>query len=129
MVGDDVSGEFNVITNYMKARRQTPDVSIDTPGPEEGAEMLNLFSVAEEMSDDIVDGVEEYMDWKPYTPDTAANAKFDHLVEGASISADTTTTSQYPPRQEVFDAPLGLLMVTATDGDYYRIDVQAIYEM
>lgn len=129
MAGDDVSGEFNVITNYMKARRQIPDVSIDTPGPEEGAEMLNLFSVAEEMSDDIVDGIEEYMDWKPYTPDTAPNAKFDHLVEGAAISATTTTTSQYPPRQESMDVPLGLLMVTATVADFYRIDVHAIYEM
>ena len=46
--------EFNVIREYLRARRQTPDVSIDTPGPDEDSAMLNLFSVAEEMSDDIM---------------------------------------------------------------------------
>lgn len=129
MVGDDVSGEFNVITNYMKARRQTPDVSIDTPGPEEGAEMLNLFSIAEEMSDDIVDGVEEYMDWKPYTPDTAPNAKFDHLVLGAEVTQETDSEKFYPPSSMILDVPLGLLRVTGSANDDYRIDVLAIYEM
>lgn len=134
MVGNAVTDEFNVITNYMKARRGSPDVSIDTPGPTEGSEMLNLFSVAEEMSDDIVDAIEEYMDWKPYTTDTAPNAKFDHLTEGCTVAtvraASTTTATQYPPSSAVVDAPLGLIKTSgATDGDTFRIDVLAIYEM
>ena len=129
MVGDAVSNEFNVITNYMKARRASPDVSIDTPGPSEGSEMLNLFSVAEEMSDDIVDAIEEYMDWKPYTTDTAANAKFDHLTEACLVSSATETDIQYPPVSMVIDVPLGLLKVIASANDDYRIDILAIYEM
>jgi hypothetical protein len=129
MVGDDVGGEFNVITNYMKARRQTPDVSIDTPGPEGTSEMLNLFSIAEEMSDDIIEGVDEYMDWKPYTPDTASNAKFDHLTEGCLIDAATSATTQYPPSSAIVDVPLGLFKIGATTGDSFRVDVLAIYEM
>ena len=129
MVGDAVSNEFNVITNYMKARRASPDVSIDTPGPSEGSEMLNLFSVAEEMSDDIVDAIEEYMDWKPYTTDTAPNAKFDHLVLAGEVAQDTDADTYYPPASIVIDVPLGLLKVAASAGDDYRIDVLAIYEM
>jgi len=129
MVGNAVSNEFNVITNYMKARRGSPDVSIDTPGPTEGSEMLNLFSVAEEMSDDIVDGIEEYMDWKPYTTDTASNAKFDHLVLAAEVTQDTDADTFYPPASMILDVPLGLLKVTGTVNDDYRIDVLAIYEM
>jgi len=129
MVGDAVSNEFNVITNYMKARRGSPDVSIDTPGPTEGSEMLNLFSVAEEMSDDIVDAIEEYMDWKPYTTDTAPNAKFDHLVLAAEVTQETEPDIFYPPSSMVLDVPLGLLKVVGTANDDYRIDVLAIYEM
>ena len=128
MSGNAESGEFNVITNYMKARRASPDVSIDTPGPTEGAEMLNLFSVAEEMSDDIVDAIEEYMDWKPYTTDNAPNAKFDHLTEGCTVKS--TSVGEWPPASDVVDAPLGLLKLSgSTDGDTLRIDVLAIYEM
>jgi len=130
MVGNAVSNEFNVITNYMKARRGSPDVSIDTPGPTEGSEMLNLFSVAEEMSDDIVDAIEEYMDWKPYTTDTASNAKFDHLTLAAEITQATDADTFYPPASMVIDVPLGLLKVVAdAASDDYRIDVLAIYEM
>lgn len=129
MVGDAVSNEFNVITNYMKARRQTPDVSIDTPGPAQDSEMLNLFSVAEEMSDDIVDAIDDYMDWKPYTTDTAPNAKFDHLVLAGEVTQETDETSYYPPATMIIDVPLGLLKVVGTTGDDYRIDILAIYEM
>lgn len=129
MSGVGISGEFNVIAEYMKARRQTPDVSIDTPGPGADSEMLNLFSIAEEMSDDIVDGVEEYMDWKPYSPDTAANAKFDHLTEGGEISSLTSATTQYPPNAVMLDVPLGLLKVVGDTDTDLRVDVISIYEM
>jgi len=130
MVGNAVGNEFNVITNYMKARRSSPDVSIDTPGPSQDSEMLNLFSVAEEMSDDIVDAIEEYMDWKPYTTDTAPNAKFDHLTQACLVSSSTDADLQYPFTSMVIDVPLGLLKVVAdATSDDYRIDVLAIYEM
>jgi len=129
MSGTGVASEFGVIEEYLKGRRQSPDVSIDTPGPEADAAMLNLFSVSEEMSDDIISGVEEYMDWKPYTPDWESN-NYDELTEGAMISSVTSAVSQYPLVSAVMDVPLGLLrVITQATNDHFRLDVLAIYEM
>jgi len=115
LVGQVVANQFNVIHEYLQARRGTPDVSIDTPGPAVDSPMLNLFSVAEEMSDDIVEGIEDYMDWKPYTPDKSTNV-FDELTEGCTVSALTTATSQFPPNSAIMDVPLGLFKyVTGAD--------------
>lgn len=118
--------EFNVVREYLKARRQTPDVSIDTPGPAQDSAMLNLFSVAEEMSDDIIDAVDDYMDWKPYTPDNETNT-YDDLWQVAKVKS--TTTGDYPHTSDVCDIPLGLLKVETSDGNAIRVDVEAIYEM
>jgi hypothetical protein len=123
-----VVGEFNVISNYLQARRATPDVSIDTPGPSKDSDMLNLFSVSEELSDDIVGGVEEYMDWKPYTPDKSGN-NYTDLCEAAEVSSITAVDTQYPPNVAFVDAPLGLLKVSGVEGNDIRIDMVAIYEM
>jgi hypothetical protein len=126
--GAAVAAEFNVIYEYLKARRGSPDVSIDTPGPDGDSPMLNLFSISEEMSDDIVEGIDDYMDWKPYTPDHQLNT-FDELMEGCQVDAATTATSQYPPVSAVFDAPCGLIKVGAADTMIFRFDILAIYEM
>lgn len=120
------SAEFNAVREYMKARRQTPDVSIDTPGPAQDSAMLNLFSVAEEMSDDIIDAVDDYMDWKPYTPDNETNS-YDQVWACAKVKS--TTTGDYPHTSDVCDIPLGLLKVESAAGNAIRIDVEAIYEM
>lgn len=119
---------FQVINEYLKSRRQTPDVSIDTPGPAQDSDMLNLFSVAEELSDDIVEGISEYMDWKPYTPDTSNNA-FDELAEAGTVSAVTSATIQYPPVTYDCEVPLGLLKIDHNQSSSFRIDVLAIHEM
>jgi hypothetical protein len=140
--GAAVVNEFNVIFEYLQARRGTPDVSIDTPGPTVDSPMLNLFSVSEEMSDDIVEGIEDYMDWKPYTPDKSGN-HFDELTEGCMISSSTTGTStnvavpggntsisnHYPGASAVMDVPLGLLKYVCGTSNQFRVDVLAIYEM
>ena len=90
--------------------------------------MLNLFSIAEEMSDDIVDGIDDYMDWKPYTPDHIPN-KFDELTLGGTVDAGTSATSQYPTNSVVVDIPLGLAKLDGDDDTVFRFDVLAIYEM
>lgn len=123
-----IANEFNVIQEYLAARRGSPDVSIDTPGPAATSPMLNLFSVSEEMSDDIVEGIEDYMDWKPYTPDKSPN-HFDELTEGIQVTTVTTTTTQSPPVSGVVDIPLGLFKIVADTDSRFRIDVLAIYEM
>ena len=131
--------EFNVVREYLRARRQTPDVSIDTPGPLEDSAMLNLFSTSEEMSDDIIDAIDDYMDYKPYTPDHATNP-YDTKVRGAetaasvvnigSVAPSTDVTAQlYPPNSAWMDVPLGLLEVTSTPSSAFSLTVEAIYEM
>ena len=123
------AAEFNVIREYLRARRQTPDVSIDTPGPDEDSAMLNLFSVAEEMSDDIIDAIDDYMDYKPYTPDHKTNS-YDELIQGADVNATTSATSQYPPAADTVEVPLGLLkVVSGANLTGFSITVEAIYEM
>jgi len=131
--------EFSVLNNYLDARRQSPTFSEDTPGPDGHSQMLNLFSVAEELSDDIVEGVEHYMDYKPYTPDHSGNI-FDEEVQLAQISSLTggsvpvapgaTTSDHYPPLEDIIDVPLGLLALTADSSScQIQVDVLAIYEM
>lgn len=137
--------EFNVLREYLRARRQTPDVSIDTPGPLEDSAMLNLFSTSEEMSDDIIDAIDDYMDYKPYTPDHMTN-NYDVKVQGAATSSATTgtgtsdtstpaagtstsETSHYPPLSAWMDVPLGLLQVTSGPSSSFSLTVEAIYEM
>jgi len=121
------AAEFSVIREYFRARKSQPDVDLsESAAPH--SQMLNLFSVAEEMSDDIVDAQEHYMDYKPYTPDDQTNV-FDDLVEYCQLDSATTATTQYPPLTSVADVPLGLLKVNGADGNYIRIDVLSIYEM
>ena len=133
--------EFNVVREYLRARRQSPDVSIDTPGPLEDSAMLNLFSTSEEMSDDIIDAIDDYMDYKPYTPDHVTNS-YDVKVQGAATSSATTGTSNtavpasgtsetthYPPMSAWMDVPLGLLEVTSGASSSFSLTVEAIYEM
>jgi len=124
---------FSVLNNYLAARRQSDVFSENTPGPGGHSEMLNLFSVAEELSDDIVEGVEHYMDYKPYTPD-GQNNTFDQEVELCRVSSSTATVlpsvNQYPPLEDIIDAPLGLLSISAdSDSCNIQVDVMAIYEM
>ncbi|HIA03812.1 MAG TPA: hypothetical protein EYN66_18225, partial [Myxococcales bacterium] len=103
-----VGGEFNVIGEYLRARRQTPDTAFDQPGPVSDAAMLNLFSVAEESSDDIIEGIEDTMDYKPYTPDHKSN-HFDETVQGGQVDSATSATTAYPPNTMIMDVPLGIL--------------------
>jgi len=131
--------EFNVIREYFRARRELPSVDLGTPGPDGHSQMLNLFSVAEEMSDDIVEAVEHYMDFKPYTPETSTNS-FDTLVQHCKVSSFTTGTvpaaagvtasNHYPPVTDIIDVPLGLLKIESVALDtVFQIDVLAVYEM
>ena len=131
--------EFSVLKNYMDARRQSPSFSEDTPGPDGHSQMLNLFSVAEELSDDIVEGIEHYMDYKPYTPDHTNNVYSDPVELGRVSSstsgtvpagAGATTSSHYPMVDDIIDVPLGLLQIAADSASCnIQVDVLAIYEM
>jgi len=125
-VAGSSAAEFNVIREYLKGRRQSPDLAIDAPGIAEDSQMLNLFSVAEEMSDDIVDGLDGTLTYKPYTPDDHTNV-YDDLVEGGVI--DAASVGEYPPLTVIMDVPLGMLKVAGAISTNIRVDVLSIYEM
>jgi len=101
-------------------------LAIDAPGIAEDSQMLNLFSVAEEMSDDIVDGLDGTLTYKPYTPDDHTNV-YDDLVEGGVI--DAASVGEYPPLTVIMDVPLGMLKVAGAISTNIRVDVLSIYEM
>ena len=119
--------EFNVIDEYRSGRRSAADVDVSDTIPE--GDMSNLFSIAEESSDEIEAGLEEYMDWTPFVPDQVLTNPFDELTQVADVSNATSASIQYPPIAGVFDAPLGLLKIDAAETNVFEISVEAIYEM
>lgn len=123
----NVGGEFNVIGEYREGRRSAADVDVSDTIPE--GDMSNLFSIAEESSDEIEAGLEEYMDWTPYIPDQVSTNPYDELTRVANVSNVTLATSQWPLAVGVFDAPLGLLKIAGAENNAFEITVEAIYEM
>ena len=126
------TGDFGVIDEYIDARRNTDTLDEDTPGPSSDNKMTSLFSVAEEMSDDIIAAVEDYADNRPYT---TVDAGDEHLVgEFGIVATNHGGSGSTPalPQSISGEAPLGLLHVTGLDhsnDDTFMIDVHAVYEM
>lgn len=132
------SGYFGIATEFLKSRRNIRDASdptLEFPDPDN---LLDpLFATAEELSDDIVDAVDDYNTQRPYDEVESITA---HI--GGSSEPTATGIVQ----QTTFAAPLGLIKVTGLiQGDWdsgepvysaandktdkFFIDVHAIYEM
>ena len=126
------AGDFNVIDEYLGARRQQDTVSEDTPGPSSTNKMTSLFSTAEEMSDDIIAAVEDYQDNRPYNINDADDL---HMIGKFGIVADPGLISPGQGKPQLTpavsgEAPLGLVKVEGFDtNDTFIVDVHAIYEM
>jgi len=110
--------EFSVISEWMKSRRGVETFSEDTPGMESDSAMANLFSISEEYSDEVIGGVEEYMDWQPYQGSVALNSPWVRDTEYAQISSITSASEAYPQNSAVIDVPLGLFSVIASEDSY-----------
>lgn len=122
--------EFFIIDEFIQSRRNMDTYEEDAPGPSSSSKMTSLFSVAEEMSDDIIEAVEDYGDNRPYD----ANGNSDSLMTWGwvgSTRAQTSTTTDLVPQASVsFKAPLGLLQLKeGAEGASWLIDIHAIYEM
>jgi len=137
-----VGGNFSVIDEWLNSRRSQESYSEETPGIQADSAMANLFSISEEQSDEVIGGVEEYMDWRPYLTDT--NLKpWTNLVQLAQIDASLTTVTTtppiapsvdslvplYPANSAIIDVPLGLFRILADESASFQVDVLAIYEM
>jgi len=137
LLGISSSGEFGIISEFLKSRRNIRDASdptLEFPDPDN---LLDpLFATAEELSDDIVDAVDDYSTQRPYD-ETGANE--------LTLGCEFKTTAPGINQQQSFVAPLGLIKLegilqpdwttgepvySAQDGgDRFYIDVHAIYEM
>jgi hypothetical protein len=138
LLGVSSSGEFGIISEFLKSRRNIRDASdptLEFPDPDN---LLDpLFATAEELSDDIVDAVDDYSTQRPYD-ETAANDP----VCGVRIEPTTTGI----PVVMSMEVPLGLIKLggviapawesgeatygeASHEGDVFFIDIHAIYEM
>lgn len=131
------AANFGVIDEYIDARRNQDTLDEDTPGPSSDNKMTSLFSVAEEMSDDIIAAVEDYADNRPYS---TVDASDEVLVGEFGLVANPGSFGSTPdvflnpqlPQSISGEAPLGLLHITGLDHsnqDTFMIDVHAVYEM
>jgi len=137
LLGNSSSGEFGIVCEFLKSRRNIRDASDpDIEFPDSDNLLDPLFATAEEFSDDIVEAAEQYMTQRPY--DTEGTC---FPYAGGHISSTAAGIEQ----RSSFIAPLGLIKLSgiikpwesgapeyepsAHEGDYFHIDVNAIYEM
>lgn len=127
------TNQFEIIDEYLGSRRNVETLETDAPGPSDSNKMTTLFSTAEELSDDIIENVQDYADNRPYDETSA-----DSLVMigqcGLVKTADPTSTPQsdilQAPVSVSGEAPLGLLKIDLQEaGDKFVVDVHAITEM
>jgi len=124
------AGDFDIIDEYLGSRRQQDTLEEDTPGPSSSNKMTSLFSTAEEMSDDIIEAVEDYADNRPYNLTGAGDlhlvGSFGHITYAPAL----TVSPLQDPRSVSGIAPLGLLKVKDfPEGSKFTVEVHAIYEM
>ena len=129
LLGASSTFSFSAIAEWMKSRRGMDSFSEETPGIEADSAMANLFSISEEYSDEVIGGVEEYMDWRPYRGDEALNSPWVDPVQFCVIDSVTSAAVQYPPGSAIIDVPLGLFAMTASAEANLQVDVLAVYEM
>lgn len=127
------TNQFEVIDEYLGSRRNVETLETEAPGPSESNKMTTLFSTAEELSDDIIENVQDYADNRPYDESSA-----DSLVMVGQCGLVKTGDPSSTPQADILqgplsvsgEAPLGLLKLDSiTDGDKFCIDVHAIVEM
>ena len=137
-----IANNFSVIDEWLNSRRSKESYSEETPGVQADSAMANLFSISEEQSDEVIGGVEEYMDWRPYLTDEG-NKPWTNLVQLAVIDSSLTTLTTtppiapsvdsvvplYPSNSAIIDVPLGLFRIFADASSSFQVDVLAIYEM
>ncbi len=121
---DVAAKQFGVVAEYLKGRRNM-GVQPTLPAeefPDKDGLMLQLYSVSEELSDDIIETVDDYGIFRPYDEVSAAK-----LVGGGAISSDA---AERMPISMDGVAPCGLLKLNGVaNDDLFYIDVHAIVEM
>jgi len=116
--------QFGVVAEYLKGRRNmgAQPTLPDDEFPDKDGYMLQLYSTAEELSDDIIDTVDDYGIFRPYDEISCAS-----LVSGGVISSNA---GERMPISSQGVAPCGLLEISGLTGNQtFYVDVHAIVEM
>lgn len=126
LAGDsDVAGKrFGVVAEYLKGRRNmgSQPTLPEEEFPDKDGYMLQLYSTAEELSDDIIDTVDDYGIFRPYDEVSAKK-----LLGGGSVSS---LSSERMPISMDGVAPCGLIKINGVAvGESFYVDVHAIVEM
>jgi len=123
LLNDTAANNFGMIYEYLKSRRNMrEETDMTTEFPDADGLMNTLFSVSEELADDIVDAVDDYNIARPYTE-----------TDASLPMKQAYTVSETTNYRETFSAPLGLIKISGTFpmsvGDVFFVDVEAVYEM
>ena len=124
LTGASAAGHFGVVAEYQAGRRDPQTYEEDTPGPDDDSLMRTLFSTSEELSDDILEAVDDFGDWRPYS-----TATYDNIIQITTLAAPGASVT-YPDASTNCDVPLGLLKLTASEvGTVWEVTIHAVYEM
>jgi len=123
LLNDTAANDFGMIYEYLKSRRNMrEETDMTTEFPDADGLMNTLFSVSEELADDIVDAVDDYNISRPYTESDAPLP----MKQAFTVAGTTNYT-------ETFSAPLGLIKISGAHAmsvsDAFFVDVEAVYEM
>lgn len=122
--------DFNVIEEYLGARRNVEDLETDAPGPVATNKMTTLFSTAEELSDDIIAAVDDFGDNRPYSETSWKLMDAGQVSSETNAASGTDKTALYPGNSLTFKAPLGLIKLSGgAESNIYYVDIHAITEM
>jgi len=116
------SGQDSILSQYVLSRGTVDFEDEDMAATElfDGNNRLRLMmSDNEESSDDVVDNVKDYGDYRPYELATMVSYTTQAIVAGANVAGQDTTCV----------APLGLLKWNGENGDKLFLRLEAIIEL
>lgn len=131
---------FGVIDEYLGSRGGV----IDEPSssqqlPESTNLMQTLFSSTQPSTDEVIDAMEDYQDFRPYndkwldssvTSPTETNLAKRMTMHGVLTPLEPFSATNSNFNEITFDAPLGLIKIPeSVDKCVFTVDVHAVYEM
>ena len=126
MLGTSTAGTFQIVNQYNLSRRVPETLETEAPGPSGSSDMLKLFSTAEELSDDIVEAIDDFGDWRPYSVDVNS----ENEVQVGQTAGAATASVSYPGSTVTGIFPLGLVrMAAGAANSKFMVTVHSIHEM
>lgn len=130
---------FGVVDEYLGSRGGVIDEPASSQQlPESENLMQTMFSSTQPSTDEVIDAVEDYQDYRPYndgeldssaTPPTASNLQ-ERATQHGKLAPQTPYAADSSVTSITIDAPLGLIELNgAVNKGIFDITVHSIYEM